>query len=154
MPQVLIDIDDEFIDWEGWARKRFASAGIHVENADLAGAQDFATPPDEPPLPPEPEDPWARPTSAAPAATGQSSAPTTTPTGGRPASPPRDAFTYKDDRGNVHTFNKAGAPPCEHGQPAVYVTGYGKNSKPWKQWRCAASSTDAWKNKCEFSQWA
>lgn len=121
----------------------------HTARKEAEAAQD----------PDEPEDPWGSPTSAATAAprSEASSAPParTSEPAGRPSAPPTGPYRYRDDRGNMNEFNRDGAPPCTHGQPAVYVTGKSeKTGKFWKQWRCAFSPTDRWADKCEFSTWA
>jgi hypothetical protein len=60
--------------------------------------------------------------------------------------------TATDDRGKQWTFNAAGSPSCQCGNPAALVKGK-TNGKTWEQWRCAKSYGDDWKNKCDFSQW-
>lgn len=57
-----------------------------------------------------------------------------------------------DERGKQWTFNAAGSPSCQCGNPAALVKGK-TNGKTWEQWRCAKSYGDDWKNKCDFSQW-
>lgn len=64
--------------------------------------------------------------------------------------PPGGVVT--DDRGKQWTFNAAGSPPCQCGNPAALVNGK-TNGKTWSQWRCAKAYGDDWKNKCDFSQW-
>lgn len=64
----------------------------------------------------------------------------------------RPSGVVTDDRGKQWSFNAAGSPPCQCGNPAALVKGK-TNGKTWEQWRCAKAFDD-WKNKCDFSQWA
>lgn len=65
---------------------------------------------------------------------------------GRPAS-----GVVTDDRGKQWSFNTAGSPACQCGNPAALVSGK-TNGKPWSQYRCAKAFDD-WRNKCDFAQW-
>jgi hypothetical protein len=146
MSKVLIEVPDEFIDWAGWTQHQLKTelGASPAEDHEAPGT----TPADEP------EDPWTRPTSAPPASQTASAPRSDTTEDGQPSSPPKGAYTFRAADGKVHTFNKAGAPDCDHDQPAVHVAGKSTTGKNWRQYRCALSSTERWKDKCEFSDWA
>lgn len=144
MAKLIVEVDDKFIDWAGWAREALANGNIPGEVVR-----------DEAPEPTvaadEPEDPWSA-VPAKPAARPAPESASAPSSGGQPATPPTGAYEYTED-GKTHKFGVEGAPLCEHDRPAVLVRGKGQK-REWKQWRCALSSTDRWKDKCEFSEWA
>lgn len=142
MAKIVLDIPDKYIDFEGWARETLSQHGMsHTVVETSEDAEGDGTP----------EDPW----SAAPSGARQTprSAPTSTQSdSGQPATPPKTGSFIAD--GKKHEFGLEGAPECDHNRPCVRVSGKNQKGKPWKQWRCALSSTDRWKDKCDFSEWA
>ena len=168
MAQVLIDVPDEFIDWAGWAQAHLKTelGATPVSDAETGpvnpAAEASQAPADDPWGAPAADasdtpagaasDPWSAPATAGAPTPAASTAPPTGTYTTRPGTPPSTG-SYTVD-GKTHEFGIGGAPVCGHNQPAVKVTGRNDKGKQWKQFRCALSSTDRWKDKCEFSQWA
>lgn len=167
MAKVLVEVPDDLINWTEWARRQLDQGGL--ASSEMVGAAtgsgESAASADTSQTSPSTgsDDPWQG-TNAAPAAQngqgdpwGGASAPTGSGTNGQqPVEAPAQPMTYgtlviTGQKGNrTCTFGKQGAPPCNHGQPAVFT----EFSSGKKNWACALSATKRWKEKCEFTQWA
>lgn len=157
MAKVLVEVPDDLINWTEWARRQLAQGGL----ANTVESAASTTPPNQADSPASSaEDPWAG-TNAQPAPQNGQGDPwgsAARPTGnGAPQEPPATPPAYGTFRlanrdGAIRTavFGKQGAPPCNHGQPAVYTEfPSGKHN-----WACALSQTKRWKDKCDFVQWS
>ena len=102
----------------------------------------------------ETQDPWSAPANGAASSGAASTQPTTSApaTTTQPDQPlASGTITTQVKTGLMQaTFGKYGAPPCQHGQPAVYITFPSGKHK----WSCALGSTKRWQEKCGFEQWA
>lgn len=152
MAKVILDIPDKYIDMLGWARETLAEHGISGEVVS-----DEAAPAEDPWAGTDTssetgEDPWNAPSSGSRPARTTSPPKEAAASSVQPATPPKSG-KYSAD-GKTHEFGLEGAPLCDHNQPAVRVSGKNAKGKSWKQYRCALSSTDIWKDKCDFSEWA
>lgn len=94
-------------------------------------------------------DPWSDGGTSTSDRGGNASASRSGPSEGNSGHP---SGVVTDDRGKQWTFNAAGSPSCQCGNPAALVNGK-TNGKSWSQWRCAKAFDD-WKNKCDFAQWS
>jgi hypothetical protein len=167
--QVLFELPEQFVNLEEWAKWLLEQKGMAADAPSSSdGAVDGLAAGVRTVTSPAPEDPWAGMGDTTPPQNGQqaqtdpwtsSANPTGSGTTGATQAipdqpPPYGTFVKNTDNGPVTTvFGKQGAPPCNHGQPAVWAEG-SKNGKAWKSWACALSATKRWKEKCDFRQWA